>query len=86
MLADTPLVRNLENPEYVKILLGEKENLEDLFAELGQSAAEDVVESQVEHSYILPGFSALAKLKKLPEKIICFLSSIAKVEGFNRIL
>ena len=86
MLADTPLIRNLENPAYMKMLLDGKENLEELFADLGQSAVKDMVESQVEHSYILPGFAALAKLKKLPEKIICFLSSIAKEEDSNRIL
>lgn len=35
MLADTPLVKNLDNPDYMKILLDGKENLEELFAELG---------------------------------------------------
>ena len=74
------------HPAYMKMLLDGKENLEELFADLGQSAVKDMVESQVEHSYILPGFAALAKLKNLPEKIICFLSSIAKEEDSNRIL
>lgn len=35
MLADTPLVKNLHNPEYIKILLDGKKNLEELFAQLG---------------------------------------------------
>jgi hypothetical protein len=34
MIADTPLVRNLENPDYVKILLNGKRSLEERFAEI----------------------------------------------------
>jgi len=34
ILADTPLVKNLENPEYMKILLNGKTNLEERFAEI----------------------------------------------------
>ena len=34
MLANTPLVKNLKNEEYMKILLNGKSNLEDLFAEI----------------------------------------------------
>lgn len=33
MLADTPLVKNLENPKYMEILLDGNENLEALFAQ-----------------------------------------------------
>ena len=34
MLADTPLIRNLTNPEYMKILLKEKKDLVQRFAEI----------------------------------------------------
>ncbi len=34
MLANTPLVKNLQNDDYMKILLQEKSNLEELFAEI----------------------------------------------------
>lgn len=34
MLAETPLVNNLQNPEYMKILLKDKTSLEELFAEI----------------------------------------------------
>ena len=33
MLADTPLIKNLENPDYMQILLDGKESLEALFAQ-----------------------------------------------------
>ena len=32
MIADIPLVKNLENPDYMKIILGEKKTLEEVFA------------------------------------------------------
>lgn len=34
MFADTPLVRNLENPDYMKIMLSGKKSLEEKFAEV----------------------------------------------------
>ena len=34
MLAETPLVKNLQNPEYMKILLKEKTSLAEVFAEI----------------------------------------------------
>jgi hypothetical protein len=34
MLADTPLVKNLQNPQYLKILLNGQPNLEALFAQI----------------------------------------------------
>ena len=39
MLADTPLVKNLQNPEYLKILLNGQPNLEALFAQIEPAAA-----------------------------------------------
>lgn len=34
MFADTPLVKNLENPEYMEIMLSGKKSLEEKFAEV----------------------------------------------------
>jgi len=34
MFADTPLVKNLENPVYMKIMLAGKKSLEEKFAEI----------------------------------------------------
>jgi hypothetical protein len=41
MLADTPLVKNLQNPEYLKILLGTHPNLEALFAAIDPATVRD---------------------------------------------
>ena len=71
MLADTPLVKNLNNPAYTKVLLDGKVNLEELFAEVAVSrpiAKFDGLE--VNSDRILPGFRALMNLPALPGQII----------------
>ena len=67
MLADTPLVKNLDNQEYIKILLNGKATLEELFAEIAAyvpTCKED--NNELETGIILPGFRKLINLKNLP--------------------
>jgi len=70
MLADTPLVKNLDNPDYMNILLNGKENLEELFAEIGETIAEKKWGLSADTGRILPGFRALAGVPSLPDKLI----------------
>jgi hypothetical protein len=70
MLADTPLVKNLENPDYMEILLGGKANLEELFSEFGRTPFAADVKSQADIDRILPGFRAIIKLPKLPQQVL----------------
>lgn len=70
MLADTPLVKNLDNPDYMKILLDGKENLEELFASMGQSLIEEDKGLLADTDRILPGFRSLAGLPSLPDTLI----------------
>jgi len=74
MLADTPLVKNLDNPEYVKLLLNGKANLEELFAELAAMPCTNADESQADTDRILPGFRALINLPTLPNKLVQLFS------------
>lgn len=70
MLADTPLVKNLDNQEYVKILLNGKATLEELFAEIAAylpTFKED--NNELETGRILPGFRKLINLKNLPAQV-----------------
>lgn len=70
MLADTPLVKNLDNPEYMEILLDGKENLVELFAELGPSwTTNAAVESQADIDRLLPGFRPLINNPTLPKQV-----------------
>ena len=83
MLADTPLIKNLDNPEYTKILLNGKDDLEELFAELGTMPSDSFPETQVDTDRILPGFRALANLKNLPEHMIQLLTKLKKENKSN---
>ncbi|MDP1541801.1 MAG: hypothetical protein Q8L99_01455, partial [Polycyclovorans sp.] len=55
MLADTPLVKNLENPEYMEILLNGKTDLEELFAEIGSMPSANNSGTQPDANRMLPG-------------------------------
>lgn len=70
MLSDTPLIKNLDNPEYMKILLDGKANLEELFAEMGPAHLNPAEGSQADSDRILPGFRALMKLPTLPDQVL----------------
>lgn len=78
MLADTPLIKNLDNPEYMKILLDGKANLEELFAELATAHLDAAEGVQAESDRILPGFRALMKLPTLPDQVLQSLGNHPK--------
>ncbi len=70
MLADTPLIRNLDNPHYMELLLDGKANLEELFAELEPAHLAAADQLQTNTDRILPGFRPLMNLPALPEQVI----------------
>lgn len=74
MLADTPLVKNLDNDEYVKILLNGKNNLEELFADLAQDITAYSTDLPLEIDRLLPGFRKLITQHTLPEQVLRLLS------------
>jgi len=50
MLADTPLVKNLDNPDYMEILLDGKAGLEELFAEIDSNSVAETKNFIENHS------------------------------------
>ncbi len=62
MLADTPLVKNLSNPQYMKIILNGHNTLEDRFAEIN----EKLVRQELKKSEAHQGLSA--RMKKVLRK------------------
>jgi len=70
MLADTPLVKNLENSDYMEILLDGKVNLEELFSELGRTPFAADINSQADIDRILPRFREVIKLPNLPNRVM----------------
>ena len=69
MLADTPLIKNLSNPAYLKILLTGKQSLEDLFAEIEINGGAMEKEGSADSENVLPGFRSLVRLPDLPALI-----------------
>ena len=74
MLADTPLVKNLDNDEYMKILLDGKANLEELFADLELTATARSADLSVGIDRLLPGFRRLITQQTLPVQVAQLLS------------
>ena len=62
MLADTPLVRNLSNPEYVKVILNGHDTLEERFAEIDERLVRQEMKKSEDHQ----GLSA--RMKKVLRK------------------
>jgi hypothetical protein len=63
MLANTPLVKNLQNAEYMNILLHGKSNLEEVFAEIDSTEVRNEMKKSQDHVEKIP-----ARLKKLTNK------------------
>ncbi|MCP4626977.1 MAG: hypothetical protein GY850_26225 [bacterium] len=65
MLADTPLINNLDNPEYLELLLNGKSNLEELFAKIDRVYKNKKSDTKIDR--ILPGFKAIINMPMLPK-------------------
>jgi hypothetical protein len=71
MLADTPLVKSIENPEYIEILLDGKDSLEELFSELAKTHSNADLKAQSDYiDSTLPGFKAVIKTPNLPDRLL----------------
>jgi len=69
MLADTPLVKNLDNPAYMEVMLDGKKSLEELFASLAAMPDDDGQDFKTDAEKILPGFRGLIAQPALLEKL-----------------
>ena len=74
MLADTPLVKNLDNDKYMQILLNGKSNLEELFADLELTASAHSVDLSIGVDRLLPEFRRVITKQTLPEQVAKLLS------------
>jgi hypothetical protein len=72
MLADTPLVKNLENPDYMKILLNGKANLEERLAEIDVKLVRDELEKAKQTHEKIP--AQIKKIIKSPKTMGLFLN------------
>jgi hypothetical protein len=92
MLADTPLVKNLEHKEYLSVLLDQRSSLEELFAEIdARQVREQIRKLQNSTEPLSPQMKKIFRASELPEAILALfdrhrnhLSRDASVEVIHR--
>jgi hypothetical protein len=78
MLAETPLVKNLQNPEYVAILLKGKGSLEEVFAEIEIAIVrEEFRKAQINPEQIPPKIKRLIAMPDYPAKLVKMVAKAA---------
>ena len=78
ILAETPLVRNLENPSYMKILLGGKASLEEVFAEVDIDTFRDAFREAHDVPEKIPSkLKPLIAMPDFPEKLLSMAEKAA---------
>lgn len=80
MLADTPLVRNLDNPRYMEILLEEHKSLEDLFAHIDHKTVRaQLLEAQKRVDKVPVKIQKLIALSEFPESVHVGFSKLHQI-------
>ena len=76
ILSDTPLVKNLDNPEYMGILLDGCATLEERFEKIDSSIVVEYLKSeQKKIERINPDMKKIIKFRDLPERMIALVAS-----------
>ena len=76
ILSDTPLIRNLENEEYYKIILNGCYSLEERFSLIeAKQVREKLKEEKKNHDKIPPDVKKIIRQPDLPEKILTLLAA-----------
>jgi len=87
MLAQTPLVRNLQNPEYMKILLDGKTTIEDVFAEIEITRLREELKNAQQNPEKIPAkIKSIINKPQYPEKLTNILKKSQSQPKSNHIL
>ena len=71
ILAETPLVRNLQNPHYMKILLNGKNSIEEVFAEIHIETFREAFQDAQDAIEKIPAkLKSLIAMPDFPEKLV----------------
>ena len=82
IIADTPLVRNLENDEYYKIILNGCATLDERFAQIDdKTVREQLKQAGKNQEKISPEVKSIIKQKDLPEKISALFLGESKINA-----
>jgi len=75
MLSDTPLVRNLENPQYLQIILDGNSSLEERFSQIDAQLVQTELSKHLAASEKVPTkIQKLIKLPDLPETLVALFA------------
>ncbi len=84
MLAETPLVKNLQNPDYMKILLKEKTSLAKVFAEIEiETLREEFRKAQLSPEKIPKKIKRLIAMPDYPEKLMKMIEKAVTLSESN---
>jgi hypothetical protein len=87
MLAQTPLVKTLENPQYIEILLNEKADLAERFAEIDIVQVRKAFEQAQRVTQKYPKRMAeVLKIPHLPQRLLEMPSKSLQFPKSNRLL
>jgi len=75
ILSDTPLVKNLDNPEYVEILLDGCKTLEERFAKIDSDMVIKKLKAEQGKYRMNPKMKKMIQLPDLPERLTMLLST-----------
>ena len=76
ILTDTPLIKNLDNPEYMEAILDGNDNLEERFEKVDANmVAEKLKTEQKLHGKISPEMKKIIQRPDLPDELISLLSA-----------
>ncbi len=76
MFADTPLIKNHENPDYMKVILNGKDSLVELFAEIDHNRIIDKLKIAREVESKVPGkIKQLIRKEESMSKLLYLLAS-----------
>ena len=82
ILADTPLVRNLENDEYHKIILNGCPTLAERFAQIDdKTVREQLRQAEKNHERIPPEVKSIVKQADLPERMSALFLGASKISA-----
>ena len=78
MVADTPLIKNLDSPKYMSILLKGERNLIERFAQINTNIVRQEMEKHQEEWRDLPkGLKNILKISDLPQKLFQLLDGLS---------
>jgi hypothetical protein len=75
ILSDTPLVKNLDNPEYMKILLGDCHTIEQRFEKIDSAIVHERLKTEARKTErISPAMKKIVRFPDLPEKMLALMA------------